>query len=148
MKRFLAGLFGVLLVTVMPTALADEVASQVVKVSNAYVRAMPPSQRTTASYMTLINQGKEDHQLIAAISPAALQVQLHKTVSQNGMLTMIQQSMIDLPAGQTFNFSPGAYHIMLINLTAPLTVGEKIPVYLIFNDGSHEQVTVPVTAAK
>ncbi|MBX9705404.1 MAG: copper chaperone PCu(A)C [Gammaproteobacteria bacterium] len=148
MRKILAGLFGVLLVTVMPTVLADEVASQVVKVSNAYVRAMPPSQRTTASYMTLVNQGKEDHQLIAAISPAALQVQLHKTVSQNGVMTMIAQPTIDLPAGQTFNFSPGGYHIMLISLTAPLTVGEKIPVYLIFNDGSHEQVTVPVTASK
>jgi copper(I)-binding protein len=37
---------------------------------------------------------------------------------------------LDLPAGQTVELKPGGYHVMLIDLKAPLKKGDMVPVKL------------------
>jgi len=54
---------------------------------------------------------------------------------------------IDLPAGETVSLKPGGYHIMLIDLVAPLEEGTTIDVELTFASGATGTVTVPVRAA-
>ena len=61
---------------------------------------------------------------------------------------MIAQPEITISAGKTFHFHPGKYHIMLINLHRALYKGEVIPVYIIFKDGSHQKVMLPVKLIK
>jgi periplasmic copper chaperone A len=41
---------------------------------------------------------------------------------------------------------PGSYHVMMIGLKKPLTVGEKIPLTLTFEKAGNISVTVPVQA--
>lgn len=147
MSKIYSMLVGMVLILLASCANA-EVASQVVKITDGYIRATPPMSTTTGSYMTLKNTGKDDHKMIAAISPYALQVQLHKTEKIDGVYKMIEQPYIDLPAGKTFHFNPGQYHVMLIHLHRALYAGEVIPVYVIFKDGSHEKVMLPVRLVK
>ena len=51
---------------------------------------------------------------------------------------------IPLPAGKTQKLEPGGYHVMLMDLKQPLTVGKTFPLTLKFKDGSSKQVTVKV----
>ena len=49
-----------------------------------------------------------------------------------GMMQMVPVDEIPVPAGETVALEPGGYHIMLLDLAAPLEVGDTIEVTLTF----------------
>ena len=55
-----------------------------------------------------------------------------------------------LPAQQTVELSPGAYHLMLMDLKAPLTKDSSVALTLTFKDAkgveSKQQLSVPVSS--
>ena len=63
-----------------------------------------------------------------------------------GAMTMKQVSGVDIPAGGTVTFQPGGYHIMLLDLVKPLTVGESIPLTLTFQKAGDIAVQAQVRA--
>jgi periplasmic copper chaperone A len=51
---------------------------------------------------------------------------------------------IDVRAGQTVVLEPGGFHIMLLQLVAPLQASQAVPVTVTFADGSSQTVTATV----
>jgi copper(I)-binding protein len=43
---------------------------------------------------------------------------------------------LDLPAGQTVSLKPGSYHVMLMDLKAPVEEGKHVVVTLLFEDAA------------
>ena len=43
-----------------------------------------------------------------------------------------RRSLVDLPAGESVEFKPGSYHVMLMGLSNDLTVGGTIELDLVF----------------
>ena len=85
--------------------------------------------------------------LVRALSPAAAAVELHEHTAQDGMMMMRPvQGPIPMPAEGPLVFQPGGYHVMLIGLRAPLSVGDTVPVSLLFDDGSAARLQLPVAA--
>ena len=58
---------------------------------------------------------------------------------------------LDLPAGKTVELKPGGYHIMLLDLKAPLAKDTTVPVKLTFKDAkgveSTQELTLPVATS-
>lgn len=56
--------------------------------------------------------------------------------------------VLDLPAGKTVELKPGGYHIMLLDLKAPLAKDTTVPVTLTFKDAkgteSKQELNLPV----
>ncbi|WP_029133245.1 copper chaperone PCu(A)C [Sedimenticola selenatireducens] len=119
-------------------------AADQVSVADAYVRAVPPGQPNSASFMTLTNASASDIVLKGAESPAAKVVELHTHTMSEGMMRMRQVEKIDLPAGQSVKLQPGGLHVMMIGLQQELVPGEQIDMALVFEDGSKLQLKVPV----
>jgi len=117
-----------------------------IAISDAIVRATPPGQQQTAVYLTLINKSTATHRLVNAFAPVAKQVQIHTSQEKNGVFSMQRVTAIEIPANQTVSLAPGGLHIMLMGLTQPIAVGDKLPITLLFEDGSHQQVTAVVQA--
>jgi copper(I)-binding protein len=63
---------------------------------------------------------------------------------QDGMMQMRRVGKIELPAGATIGLQPGGLHVMLIGLQQKLVPGEEVPITLLFEDGSKQQIDVPV----
>ncbi|MEN8167933.1 MAG: copper chaperone PCu(A)C [Pseudomonadota bacterium] len=124
-------------------ALAQPAADRV-EVKAPYVRAVPPGQPNSASFMMLHNGDSQDHALVGAESPVAKVVELHTHTMVDGMMRMRQVEKIELPAGKMTGLQPGGLHIMLIGLQQTLTPGEDIPLNLLFEDGSKAAVSAPV----
>ena len=61
-----------------------------------------------------------------------------------GAMAMQEVEAIDLQAGGTVNLEPGGYHIMLLDLVAPLEVGDTFDVTLDFETADDLVVTVEV----
>ena len=69
------------------------------------------------------------------------------TMAGEGMMTMQEVESVPVPAGGTVTFKPGGYHVMLIDLVAPLEVGQTVPLTLTFAKAGRIEVTATVRAS-
>jgi len=113
-----------------------------VSVSDAWVRGTVEGQKATGAFMQLKSPGGAT--LIAAESPAAGAVEIHEMRIEGNVMRMRALPRLELPAGQAVDLKPGGYHIMLMNLKAPLKKGESVPIRLKFQcqDGKPQEVEV------
>lgn len=66
------------------------------------------------------------------------------TAMGGGMMTMRPVDRIPVAAGDSVALEPGGYHVMLLDLVAPLEVGSTIEVTLTFEEAGEQVVTVDV----
>ena len=107
-------------------------------VSDAWIRAMPASI-PSGGYFTLRNGTAKDVILTGAATPACGSLMLHQSEMTGGMSSMHHVDEVDVPAGGSVAFAPGGYHLMCMQPTVAVEPGNKVPVTLIFSDGT--QVT-------
>ena len=62
-------------------------------------------------------------------------------------MTMQPVDSIELPAGEEVSLEPGGYHIMLLDLVAPLEVGDTFDIVLTFENAGEVTVTAEVRDA-
>ncbi|MBE0474083.1 copper chaperone PCu(A)C [Rhodoferax sp.] len=111
-------------------ALAEDAA---VKVQNAWARATVKGQMATGAFMTLT--AKEATTLVGVASTAAGVAQVHEMKMDNGVMKMAEvKGGLVLPAGKAVELKPGGYHLMLMDLKAPLAKDGTVPVTLTFKD--------------
>ena len=65
----------------------------------------------------------------------------------SGEMVMQEVESIAIPAGETVELKPGGYHIMLIDLVAPLETGQEFDIVLTFANAGEVTVTVVVADA-
>ncbi|HUF96973.1 MAG TPA: copper chaperone PCu(A)C [Ilumatobacter sp.] len=157
MHRLAVGL-GLTLATVLGTAGcgdSDETTDGLTA-SAAWARPSPGGATSGAVYATLV--AGADDSIMSASVPASLaaDAQFHETVPASGadahdmdgdgdmMMTMREVERIDLVAGETFEFAPGATHIMIFDLVEPLTLGQEFTVELQLESGGSVPVDVVV----
>ncbi|HVV69455.1 MAG TPA: copper chaperone PCu(A)C [Gammaproteobacteria bacterium] len=122
----------------------NEIAANVISVKTPEVNMALPTQGSTQVFMELDNNGKARHKLIAAYSPAAKLIQLHQTIEKNGEQYMQQVPMISIKPQHEQDLKQGGFHVMLMGLNESLKKGHKVPVVLLFDDGSYINLNVPV----
>ncbi len=111
-------------------------------IQNAWVHEMPPSRRVTAAYLTIENLSGKASALVGARSDVAEAVELHRAEMNNGMMRMRKLDRVALPVGKTD--LTGEFHIMLIDLKAPLKEGDQVALTLEFENGVKQTVLAPV----
>lgn len=117
-------------------------------IDNAMARAVPPTAKMSAAFMTLTNNANTDLAVLSAESSVAKAVELHNNTMSDGKMKMRQVNQIDLPANQTTELKPGGLHVMLIGLNKALVEGETIDLTLNFSDGSSEALEIPIQQIK
>lgn len=99
-----------------------------------------------AAYMRIVNTGAEDDALIGATTDVAGRVQLHRTVTVDNTSRMEPVEQIDVPAGGEAVLMRGGYHVMLLDLTRDLQVGDTFDITLTFKEAG--SVTVRFTVGE
>lgn len=99
-----------------------------VQVTDGWVRAPAPGQKTASAYVGLTSD--IDAALVAAGSPAAASVELHSMSMHDGVMRMRALPRVELPAGKTVKFAPGGLHLMLTDLKQPLKAGDTVMLHL------------------
>jgi copper(I)-binding protein len=138
-----------------------------IEISGAWARESAMVSGAGAAYMVIKNTGSEADALLGGSSPAAKSVEVHETVMMEaspaassggmgtggaspaaggGMMGMQKVDKLEIPANGSVELKPGSYHLMLIELTAPLKVGEKIDITLTFEKAGDVKVTAEVKA--
>ncbi len=114
--------------------------AQNVTVADGWVRATVQGQKATGAFMKIT--AKNQAKLVAGSSPAAGVVEIHEMKMDKDVMKMAAlTSGLDLPAGKTVELKPGGYHVMLMDLKAPLAADSTVPVTLTFQDAKGNKTT-------
>lgn len=108
-------------------------ADPAIEVTSAWISEAPPILKVHAGYLVIENHADEDVVLLSASSNAYERIEFHFSDIIDGMASMKKQESITIPAGTRFEFSPGGYHLMLMNNHQPLRAGDHVSVSLEFN---------------
>lgn len=134
------------------TVLAGAVHAQTaapVAVEGAWARASVQGQTASGAFMRLTAPGAT--RLVRAESPAAGVTEVHEMKMEGNVMKMRALPGLDLPAGQAVELRPGGYHIMLMDLKAPLAKGSSVPLMLVFEDAkgvqSRQHLQLPVATS-
>lgn len=142
-----------------------------VEIAGAWARTSPMEVTLGAAYMTVtsavddeltdvsvdpsIAATAEIHEMVMAemSSDTTMSMSSDTTVSMSsdttvmsgpGEMVMQEVDSIAIPAGETVELKPGGYHIMLIDLAAPLEIGQEFDIVLTFANAGDVTVTVVV----
>jgi copper(I)-binding protein len=127
---------------------AEEPADTVpVQISDLYAFQTSESQKNGAVFMTLENTSDQEYRIKGASTDIAASVELHMMDMADDKMEMRAVPEIIIPAGETIMLEPSGYHIMLMDLKAPLETGESFPMRLILNNDAFIETTVNITAA-
>jgi copper(I)-binding protein len=144
MTQMIRSILVALLVIALPWSAPSVQAQPLLQATDGYVREMPPGQMNTAAFMHLLNSGKTAVEIVAAESPLAGSVELHRHSHADGMMRMEAVKSITVPAGGEFVFKSGDYHVMIMGLKQSLKAGENFPLVFITATGVRIELTLPV----
>ncbi len=119
-----------------------------VKIDKAWARPTVQGQSGTGAFMNLT--AREGTKLVGLSSPVAGVAEVHEMKMEGDVMKMRAVSGgLDLPAGKTVELKPGGYHVMLMDLKAPLAKDSTVPMTLLFKNArgveSKLNITVPVS---
>jgi copper(I)-binding protein len=122
-----------LIAAAFTTVCAASAFAQNVTVTDAWARATVSGQKATGAFMTLT--AKDNAKLVGVSSPAAGVAEIHEMKMDKDVMKMAAlPNGLDLPAGKAVALKPGSYHLMLMDLKAPLVKDSTVPVTLTFQD--------------
>lgn len=114
-------------------------------ISGQWVR--PTTNDVSAAYLTVHNSGEADT-LIKAATPLTSTVQLHEVITEGSSSKMQEKpGGFPVPANGTLELKPGGFHIMLMGLKAPISLGETVSLTLTFEKAGEITIEAPVKAA-
>jgi periplasmic copper chaperone A len=105
-------------------------------------QASRPIAGSSQIVVTISNEGDGDDELLGGATPAALAVELHRTIIEDGQATMVQLDGLEVPAGGSVRFQPGDLHLMLVVPDETVVPGGTFELTLRFDRSG--EVTVPV----
>lgn len=122
--------------------LAVSAAQAQTTVKEPWVRGTVAQQKATGAFMQLTSA--QGGKLVSASSPSAGVVQIHEMAMEGSTMKMRAVPALDLPAGKAVELKPGGYHVMLMDLKAPLKEGDSVAITLVVEgkDGKKESVEV------
>jgi len=121
-----------------------------VKVEDGWARATVQGQKATGAFMKIT--APQATRLVSVVTPVAGVAEFHEMKMDNGVMKMraLPQGL-ELPANKPVELKPGSYHLMLMDLKAPLMKDSSVALTLTFKDAkgveTKQQVSLPVNTA-
>lgn len=123
----------VAIMSIAPAASAHD--AHDITVKDAWVKTADSGM--SAVFGTIKNRSGKAITVVSATTPASAMTQLHEVVMKNGAMVMQEKKAgFRVPARGKVVLKPGGNHIMLMQLTGPVTAGKLIPVTIRLSDGS------------
>lgn len=92
----------------------------------------------SAAFGTVENDSDEDVNVVAASTEVSPMIELHETVADasGNMVMQEKDGGFVIPAGGSYELTPGGNHIMLLGLESPVVAGDEVTFTLELADGS------------
>ena len=114
-------------------------------VSEPWVRGTVAQQTATGAFMQITSTA--GGRLVSVSTPAAGIAEIHEMKMEGSTMQMraLPQGL-PLPAGKAVALKPGGYHLMLLDLKAPLKAGDSVALTLVVESANGKTETLNVKA--
>jgi periplasmic copper chaperone A len=148
MRRLWMAVAGGLMITAFAAG-AQEYRSGTLTAEHPWARPAAGPNKLGAAYLILKNAGQNADTLQSISSPDAEKVEIHvHTQDSNGIMRMrAVEGGLKIVPGETIEFKPGGYHIMLFGLKHNLEEGQKLPLKLHFARAGDLDIEVKIEKA-
>ena len=118
-----------------------------IQIEQPWARATPKGATIGAGYMKITNTGTEPDRLVGGSVSFAKRFEVHSMTMEQGVMKMREvKDGLEIKPGETVELKPGGYHVMFVDLKAPLKQGEDVTVTLKFAKAGTIEVKYPVEA--
>jgi len=101
------------------------------KIENPWIRAVPPSSKATAAFMTIVNSSDHAVSVTGGTSPVAGEIKpMITTKKADGVMGMEFVESFSIPANGKRVLEPGGDHIMMMKLTEVPKAGTTVKLVL------------------
>ena len=125
--------------------------AQTIAIKDAWIRTSVQGQQATGAFMKIT--AKDNERLVAVSTPVAGVAEVHRMMMEGDVMKMRPvEGGLEVPAGKTVALTPGGYHVMLMDLKAPLIKDSTVPMTLVFKNDkgvqSKVELKVPVSTVE
>ncbi len=121
---------------------AQGVKAGALMISPPWARATPKGAKVGGGYLSVTNTGTEPDTLTGGSFAQAGHVEIHRMAMEGTVMKMAPvEGGLTIKPGETVMLKPGGYHMMLMDLRAPLAKGATVEGTLVFAKAG----TVPVS---
>jgi len=146
MKRRI-GLAALLLTAtaILLPAAARDVQKGPIKIEQPWTRATPGGAKVGGGFMKITNTGAAPDRLVAIKSGISGAVEIHEMKMVDGIMKMrALGNGIEIAPGQTVELKPGGYHVMFLDLKAPIVKDKAVRATLVFEKAGEVEVELQV----
>ncbi|MBQ5948413.1 copper chaperone PCu(A)C [Massilia sp. ST3] len=130
------------ILVLLGAALLSTQALAQVSVTDPWIRATVPVQKSTGAFMGV--KSAQPARLVEVRTEAAGRAELHEMAMDGQVMRMRRVDGIELPAGKPVNLASGGYHVMLFDLKRQLKEGESVELVLVVQDAAKKRQEVKV----
>lgn len=109
--------------------------------SDPYIRATPKGAKVAGAYVKITNNAHHPDRLVSANVEVAGMTMIHEMKMDGAVMKMAElPDGIAIAAHQIVELEPGAFHLMLMDLKAPVREGDVIKGSLTFKNAGRVEV--------
>jgi copper(I)-binding protein len=133
--------------TVASAALAHDFKIGSIDINHPWTRATPKGATVAGGYFKITNKGTQEDRLVGGSFAGAGRFEIHEMKMEGGIMKMRPlTSGIAIKPGETVEFKPGGYHVMFMDLKAPIPQGKDVKGTLVFEKAGKVDVEYTVEA--
>jgi copper(I)-binding protein len=123
-----------------------------IHIGNPWARVAPKGAKMTTGYLTITNKGKTPDRLTCVSVAVAAKCEIHSMTIDGGVMKMrLMPDGLTIKPGETVELKPESFHLMFIDLKAPLEAGKTVKGTLKFDQAGTvdvEYTLSPIGATK
>ena len=128
-------------------AFAHDYAVGSLKIDHPWTRATPKGAAVAGGYLKITNNGTVADKLIGGTFVNAGRFEVHEMKTENGVALMRPLAAgLEIKPGQTVELKPGSFHLMFMELKAPVEQGKRVKGTLVFEKAGTVEVEYTVEA--
>jgi copper(I)-binding protein len=128
-------------------ASAEDYTIGTIRIGNPWARATPKGADVAGAYMSISNKGAAPDRLIGGSTPVAGRFEIHRMLMEQGVMKMRPvEGGLEIKPGQTVEFKPGSFHVMLTGLKQPLEKDQRVKATLEFEKAGKVDIEYSVEA--
>ena len=114
-------------------------------IGQPWTRVTPKNAPVAGGYLKITNTGTTPDRLVGGSAEVAKRFEIHEMKMDGGVMKMRElKDGLEIPPGATVELKPGSYHVMMQNLSHPLTKGDKVKGSLTFEKAGKVDVEFAV----
>lgn len=118
--------------------------AQPLHVTDAWIKNLPPTVPMRAGYMQLMNHDANAATIVSISSDAFKKVEIHKTMNNDGVMSMHPVKNLVLEANGMATLKPGGMHLMLMKPIRELQIGDEVKIILQFDNDASQEILMTV----